>query len=416
MSAPGTFGVAAAKQLDSSSVHRDDGAASLSLRPTVTPLFCIPNQLTGRCNSSPVKVGPRVLEGWGYQAQVLRELNKANAANASVTMAAETEECMIAFEAADPMTHRRTRSLSGGRTRAVSAKRILLPFLKFKTSLSKVFQRQRSGPCRTPISLPISASAPSSSEETPRPRAATVCTGPRQDSVRVITSSNSVANVNHTPVRRRPPPPLPSATTPATAVTPVPCESRSSLPPSPRRSSLPSFKRSASRSEPSDRRQSKNFCNERRQSLAARNDIAAVPSMCTDSDRISRSASQLAGPMALLGMSPIKPALKSRLCRSEDCRDAQQRQPATLLKTEDMDDMDLPMDKENELVATPIRFDHQIRVKSTYSKGEYNRKGSKAWLRLTMQDRMRIKLELNDFKRHDMVVHPESERFTRFHR
>lgn len=47
---------------------------------------------------------------------------------------------------------------------------------------------------------------------------------------------------------------------------------------------------------------------------------------------------------------------------------------------------------------------------------EYDRRADKPWTRLRPEDKAAIRKELNDFKRAEMSVHPESEYMTRFHK
>ncbi|XP_065891283.1 phosphatase and actin regulator 1-like isoform X2 [Dysidea avara] len=47
---------------------------------------------------------------------------------------------------------------------------------------------------------------------------------------------------------------------------------------------------------------------------------------------------------------------------------------------------------------------------------EYDRKADKPWTRLKPEDKAEIRKELNEFKRFEMEVHPESEYMTRFHK
>lgn len=44
---------------------------------------------------------------------------------------------------------------------------------------------------------------------------------------------------------------------------------------------------------------------------------------------------------------------------------------------------------------------------------EYDRKADKPWTRLRPEDKAAIRKELNEFKRFEMAVHPESEYMTR---
>ena len=44
---------------------------------------------------------------------------------------------------------------------------------------------------------------------------------------------------------------------------------------------------------------------------------------------------------------------------------------------------------------------------------EYDRKADKPWTRLRPEDKAAIRKELNEFKKFEMAVHPESEYMTR---
>ena len=50
-----------------------------------------------------------------------------------------------------------------------------------------------------------------------------------------------------------------------------------------------------------------------------------------------------------------------------------------------------------------------------YGDDDYDRKGNKPWVGLTMLQKVAIKAELNNFKRDEMEVHEQSAHFTRFH-
>eukprot|EP00041_Stephanoeca_diplocostata_P033695 m.1119356 g.1119356 ORF g.1119356 m.1119356 type:complete len:575 (-) comp24390_c0_seq2:2011-3735(-) len=63
-----------------------------------------------------------------------------------------------------------------------------------------------------------------------------------------------------------------------------------------------------------------------------------------------------------------------------------------------------------------LQFDQYVDVFQTYTGGEYYRGGPRPWTRLTTADKIRIKKELNDFKHDEMDVHPDSAKFTRFHK
>ena len=45
---------------------------------------------------------------------------------------------------------------------------------------------------------------------------------------------------------------------------------------------------------------------------------------------------------------------------------------------------------------------------------EYDRKADKPWTRLRPEDKAAIRKELNEFKKFEMAVHPESEYMTRW--
>jgi phosphatase and actin regulator 3 len=47
---------------------------------------------------------------------------------------------------------------------------------------------------------------------------------------------------------------------------------------------------------------------------------------------------------------------------------------------------------------------------------DYDRRADKPWIRLRPEDKAAIRKELNEFKRHEMTVHPESEYMTRYHK
>lgn len=67
-----------------------------------------------------------------------------------------------------------------------------------------------------------------------------------------------------------------------------------------------------------------------------------------------------------------------------------------------------------------VNFDKDVYVADTYAGGqedeEYDRTADKPWTQLTYADKIRIKKELNDFKKEEMDVHPESKGNTRFHK
>ncbi len=60
-----------------------------------------------------------------------------------------------------------------------------------------------------------------------------------------------------------------------------------------------------------------------------------------------------------------------------------------------------------------LRFDEYVHETEVE---KYGRKADKPWTRLTATDKAQIRKELNDFKQHEMPVHPESEKYTRFHK
>eukprot|EP00045_Choanoeca_perplexa_P002470 m.24622 g.24622 ORF g.24622 m.24622 type:complete len:471 (-) comp11536_c0_seq2:138-1550(-) len=62
-----------------------------------------------------------------------------------------------------------------------------------------------------------------------------------------------------------------------------------------------------------------------------------------------------------------------------------------------------------------LKFDAYAEVTETWSRDAYDRRADKPWTRLTNTDKMFIRRELNEFKRVEMDVHPDSEHFTRFH-
>merc|ERR1711964_103889 len=63
-----------------------------------------------------------------------------------------------------------------------------------------------------------------------------------------------------------------------------------------------------------------------------------------------------------------------------------------------------------------LKFDAYVDVADTYSVTEYDRSCDRPWTRLTTQDKISIKRELNEFKRMEMPVHEESRHRTRFHK
>ena len=59
-----------------------------------------------------------------------------------------------------------------------------------------------------------------------------------------------------------------------------------------------------------------------------------------------------------------------------------------------------------------IKFNDYVEVTEAEM---YDRKGDKPWTKLTPTDKAMIRKELNEFKE-TMNVHPESRKYTRFHR
>ncbi|KAL7669486.1 hypothetical protein ACOME3_010141 [Neoechinorhynchus agilis] len=60
-----------------------------------------------------------------------------------------------------------------------------------------------------------------------------------------------------------------------------------------------------------------------------------------------------------------------------------------------------------------IRFSNHVRV---FNAADYDRSTDKQWAHMTIDERMAVRHELNEFKNKEMYVHPESRQFTRFHR
>jgi len=56
-----------------------------------------------------------------------------------------------------------------------------------------------------------------------------------------------------------------------------------------------------------------------------------------------------------------------------------------------------------------------VDVYETFDPNTYDRTANKPWACLSTRDKIFIKSELNQFKREEMEVHPDSARFTRFH-
>mmetsp|Transcript_1757 Transcript_1757/g.2606 ORF Transcript_1757/g.2606 Transcript_1757/m.2606 type:complete len:465 (-) Transcript_1757:4-1398(-) len=66
--------------------------------------------------------------------------------------------------------------------------------------------------------------------------------------------------------------------------------------------------------------------------------------------------------------------------------------------------------------AKILKFDQYVDVFQTYRGSQYNRAGDRPWTQLTTKDKIRIKKELNEFKAEEMDVHPDSAKYTRFHK
>jgi len=62
-----------------------------------------------------------------------------------------------------------------------------------------------------------------------------------------------------------------------------------------------------------------------------------------------------------------------------------------------------------------LHFEAYTDVSLTWGCDLYDRKSDKPWTRLTGQDKIRIRAELNDYKLTEMMVHPDSAHMTRFH-
>jgi hypothetical protein len=67
------------------------------------------------------------------------------------------------------------------------------------------------------------------------------------------------------------------------------------------------------------------------------------------------------------------------------------------------------------MFATPPACRY-VDVYNTHRGSVYERAGERPWTQLTTRDKIRIKTELNEFKKNEMVVHPDSAKFTRFHK
>jgi hypothetical protein len=63
-----------------------------------------------------------------------------------------------------------------------------------------------------------------------------------------------------------------------------------------------------------------------------------------------------------------------------------------------------------------LKFDQYVDVFQTYRRSQYDRAGDRPWTHLTTKDKISIKKELNEFKSEEMDVHPDSAKFTRFHK
>merc|ERR1711881_215170 len=66
-----------------------------------------------------------------------------------------------------------------------------------------------------------------------------------------------------------------------------------------------------------------------------------------------------------------------------------------------------------ELIDKKIIFNQYVDI---YDIDHYDRRADKPWTRLTPHDKATIRKELNEFKEHEMSVHDDSKRYTRFHR
>lgn len=63
-----------------------------------------------------------------------------------------------------------------------------------------------------------------------------------------------------------------------------------------------------------------------------------------------------------------------------------------------------------------LKFHEFVDVYDAANADDYDRKAEKPWTKLTNADKIAIKRELNEFKRDEMPVHTESEKYTRFHK
>jgi hypothetical protein len=62
-----------------------------------------------------------------------------------------------------------------------------------------------------------------------------------------------------------------------------------------------------------------------------------------------------------------------------------------------------------------VSFSPLLNVFVMWGEEDYNRKGFERYKHLSTQDKREIKQELNHFKRYNMIVHPLSEKNTKFH-
>ena len=61
-----------------------------------------------------------------------------------------------------------------------------------------------------------------------------------------------------------------------------------------------------------------------------------------------------------------------------------------------------------------IRFKEDVAVAATHDTGNYDRRTDKPWTRLTREDKLMMKAEINELKA-EMEVHEESRYMTRYH-
>lgn len=66
-----------------------------------------------------------------------------------------------------------------------------------------------------------------------------------------------------------------------------------------------------------------------------------------------------------------------------------------------------------DLIDKRIIFNEYVDI---YDIESFDRRADKPWLRLTQYDKATIRRELNEYKEHEMPVHEDSKRYTRFHR